>query len=267
MASTLPQVVLFGDSLFQHSAELIDGFSFQAALQYDFIRRLDIINRGLSGFNSDHALKHLPDIFPERSASSPKMDYLAILFGANDAVLDNAVTNQHVPLDRYKENLIKIINHPRITAHKPKILLVTPPPLDEIKSTPRSLSNGHKEALRKFAVSASYSEVVREVAREHPNTILIDLWQAFMDKAAEMAPGDYTPGGPLLGSPENGKPGGLDILLHDGLHMGGEGYRVFYETLRPHIGKEWKGLADDDRTGFVIPDWRELCGLLTNSPA
>ncbi|KAM0436889.1 hypothetical protein ACHAPT_002602 [Fusarium lateritium] len=268
MASTLPQVVLFGDSLFQHAIQLLDGYSFQAALQSEFIRRLDIVNRGFSGFNTDHALKHLPDIFPERTASSPKLDYLVILFGANDAVLETAVTNQHVPLERYKENLTKIVNHPRITAHKPQIILVTPPPLDEIKSTPRSLANGHKAALRKFAVSASYSEVVRQVAKENPGTVLVDLWQAFMDKAAEMSsPGDYTPGGPLLGSPENGKQGGLDVLLPDGLHMGGEGYRIFYEALLPHIGKEWKGLSDDNRTGFVIPDWRELCGIEPARPA
>lgn len=29
----IPQVVLFGDSLFQGSTDLLDGFSFQAALQ------------------------------------------------------------------------------------------------------------------------------------------------------------------------------------------------------------------------------------------
>ncbi|KAF4981638.1 hypothetical protein FZEAL_2607 [Fusarium zealandicum] len=259
MATTAPQVVLFGDSLFQYSSQLLDGFSLQAALQFEFIRRLDVMNRGYSGFNTDHALKYLPDIFPERTASSPKMDYLAILFGANDAVLENSVTNQHVPLDRYKENLIKIINHPNISAHKPQILLVTPPPLDEIKATPRNLENGHLEPIRTTTVSASYSEVVRQVARENPGVVLIDLWQVFMDKADSMEPGNYTPGGPLLGSFDNGKQGGLDVLLHDGLHMGGEGYRVFYDALRPHIGKEWKDLADGDRTGFVVPDWQELC--------
>ncbi|KAM5362513.1 hypothetical protein ACJZ2D_012503 [Fusarium nematophilum] len=259
MASAVPQVVLFGDSLFQHSTEILEGFSFQAALQYAFIRRLDIVNRGLSGYNTDHALKHISDIFPERTASSPKMDYLVILFGANDAVLDLPTTGQHVPLDRYKQNLNEIINHPRITAHKPQILLVTPPPLDEIKSTPRNLAWGHSRGIRTSAISASYSEGARQVARENPGVIVVDLYQALMDKAIAMAPGDYTAGGPLLGSPENGKQGGLDVLLHDGLHMSGAAYRVFYDTLRPHIGNEWKDLADDDRTGFVLPDWRDLC--------
>ncbi|KAF5026065.1 hypothetical protein F66182_1857 [Fusarium sp. NRRL 66182] len=261
MASTVPQVVLFGDSLFQQCATLQEGFSFQAALQSNFIRRLDIVNRGYSGFNTDIALRYLPDIFPERTASSPKMDYLVLLLGANDAVLEDAITKQHVPIDRYKQNLTKIINHPNIAAHKPQILLVTPPPLDEIKTTPSSIANGHKGAIRTSAVSASYSEVARQVARENPGVVLVDLWKAQMDEAISLSPGDYTAGGPWLGSPENGKQGGLDALLHDGLHMSGAGYQVFYETIRPLIGKEWQGLADDDRQGFVIPDWRELLEL------
>ncbi|KIL84160.1 hypothetical protein FAVG1_12588 [Fusarium avenaceum] len=261
MASTVPQVVLFGDSLFQQCSDLQEGFSFQAALQSDFIRRLDIVNRGYSGFNTDIALRYLPDIFPERTASSPKMDYLVLLFGANDAVLPDAFTKQHVPIDRYKTNLTKIVNHPHITAHKPQILLVTPPPLDEIKSTPRSIENGHKGAVRTFTITAAYAEVARQVARENPEVVLVDLWQAQMDKAVSLTPGDYTPGGPFLGDPENGKQGGLDDLLHDGLHMSGLGYQVFYETLKPLIGKEWHGLPDDDRRGFVIPDWRELLEL------
>lgn len=187
-----------------------------------------------------------------------------LLFGANDAVLPDAFTKQHVPMDRYKKNLTQIVNHPRIAAHKPQILLVTPPPLDEIKATPRSIENGHKGAVRKSAVSAAYSEVAREVARENPDVILIDLWKSQMDKAISLAPSDYTPDGPWLGDPKNGKQGGLDSLLHDGLHMSGAGYQVFYETLKPFIGKEWHGLPDDDRKGFVIPDWRELLELQPN---
>jgi lysophospholipase L1-like esterase len=100
--------------------------------------------------------------------------------------------------------------------------------------------------------------MAREVARENTDVVLIDLWQALMDKAIEMTPDEYESGGPWLGSPENGKSGGLDILLPDGLHMSGEGYRVFFETIRPHIGTEWAGLEHE--AGYVYPTWRELNG-------
>ncbi|CAM1505361.1 Fc.00g109980.m01.CDS01 [Cosmosporella sp. VM-42] len=227
----------------------------------DLIRRVDVVNRGLSGWNSSHALQYLPEIFPERTEGSPKMDYLVILFGANDSVIPLPTTAQHVPIEQYKENLIKIINHPRIVAHKPKILLVTPPPVDEIKVTKLDLANGHSRSIRTSAISASHSEVTRQLAREIPGVVSVDLWKAVMDKAIELSPGDYQEGGPLLGTPENGKQGFLDVLLHDGLHMGGEAYKVFFQTLLPHIGPEWAALAADDRTGYVYPDWRVLTGL------
>ncbi|KAF7545709.1 hypothetical protein G7046_g9500 [Stylonectria norvegica] len=246
MATTYPQLVLLGDSLFQGSIESKDGFSFQAALQSHLNRRVDVINRGFSGWNSCHALKYLADIFPERTESSAKMDYLIILIGANDAVIPLPTTCQHVPIEQYKENLTNIVNHPRIRAHKPKILLVTPPPLDEIKTTKLDVAKGHSQSTRTSAISTAYSETARQVAQENPGIVSIDLWQAIMDKASSMAPGDYQAGGPVLGSPENGKQGGLDELLPDGLHMSGEAYKVFYETLLPHVGQEWVGLDEDD---------------------
>lgn len=167
-------------------------------------------------------------------------------------------TWQHVPLKQYGENLCKIITHPRIQAHKPKILLVTPPPLDEIKTTQDDVSEGHPCSIRRAAVSAEYSQKARDVAAEYPEVTLIDLYQKIMDKAIEMVPGDYEEGGPLPGTPENGKRAGLSELLPDGLHLGGKGYREFYDILKPHIGKEWSTLPEGDRTGYVFPDWREF---------
>ncbi|KAM4060182.1 GDSL-like lipase/Acylhydrolase family protein [Hirsutella rhossiliensis] len=258
MAVPYPQVVLLGDSLLQRSVDLADGFSFQAALQTRCIRRLDIVNRGFSGWNTANAVQHLDDIIPEPSASSPVIKFLIVLFGANDAVIPLSTTSQHVPIEEYKRNLTRIITHPHVQAHKPTILLVTPPPIDEMKLERLDTADGHASAIRSFATSALYSEKAREVAGENAGVILIDLWQALMDAAIAMAPGDYQPGGPWLGSPENGKAGGLDHLLPDGLHMSGDAYRVLYEQVRPHIGEEWTNLPGRDRTGYLFPDWLEL---------
>ncbi|KAH7328499.1 GDSL-like Lipase/Acylhydrolase [Stachybotrys elegans] len=253
-----PQVVLFGDSLFQQSIDVQDGFSFQAALQSHCQRRLDVINRGLSGWNTKNAMEYIDKIFPEPTPSSPKIAYLLVLLGANDAVLPRPFTSQHVPIEEYKANLTRIVTHPHVAAHKPKILLVTPPPLDEIKATACDMANGFPSGARSATVSAAYSEKAREVARENPGVVLIDLWQGVMDKAIAMAPGDYQAGGPWLGTPENGKQGGLDTLLPDGLHMNGDAYRILFDLVAPHIGPEWASLAEDDRTGYVLPDWRVL---------
>jgi lysophospholipase L1-like esterase len=179
-----------------------------------------------------------------------------ILFGANDASLPLPTCNQHVPLDKFKENLSKIITHPNITAHHPKIFLVTPPPLDEIRVTKLDLAWGHPAATRQAKISASYSEAVRQVAAEHPGTTtLVDLWKGIMDTAVAKTPG-FDPNGESLGDPMSGQQGYLEHLLTDGLHLSGESYRIFYDLVKPLIGSEWAGFPEEDRVGYILPDWR-----------
>ncbi|EGX96851.1 GDSL Lipase/Acylhydrolase family protein [Cordyceps militaris CM01] len=256
MAVSYPQVVLLGDSLFQFSVETDEGFSFEAALQSRYSRRLDIVNRGLSGYNTANVLEYFDRLFPKKTPSSPEIKYLVILLGANDAVLPLPSTWQHVPLEQYGENLCKIIDHPRIRAHNPKILLVTPPPLDEIKTAEDDKAEGHPCSIRHAAVSAQYSQKARDVAARYENVTLIDLYQVLMDKAIDMVPGDYEKGGPLPGTPENGKRAGFKKLLPDGLHLGGMAYKEFYKIVWPHIGHEWLHLPEGDRAGYMFPDWR-----------
>ncbi|KAH6610696.1 gdsl lipase acylhydrolase family [Trichoderma cornu-damae] len=239
MAKPYPQVILLGDSLFQFAATVFSGFSFQAALQ--------------TRWNTANVVQYLPEIFSGPSASSPKIAYLIVLLGANDAVLPLETTSQHVPIETYKENLGKIINDARVRAHNPKILLVTPPPADEIKLKGLDTAQGHASAIRASATTAAYAEKAREVARENPGVVLIDLWQAIMGEAISMSPQDYQPGGPWLGSPENGKQGGLDTLLPDGLHMGGEGYKVFFDEIKAHVGQD---IDPENRQDYALPDWR-----------
>jgi lysophospholipase L1-like esterase len=175
---------------------------------------------------------------------------------------------QHVPLAKFKENLTKIITHPNITAHKPKIFLVTPPPLDEIHITKLDLAYGHPAATRQAKVSASYSEAVRQVAAENPGVTLVDLWKALMDAAISQTPGfDAKKTTANLGDPECGVRGHLEYLLPDGLHMSAEAYRIFYNIVRPHVGSEWAGTADEDLAGYVLPGWREAPWLEEDQPS
>jgi lysophospholipase L1-like esterase len=164
-------------------------------------------------------------------------------------------TIQHVPIDQYKENLKKIITHPNITVHNPKIIVVTPPPLDEIRrSELETDADGGPQRLHK--VSADYSQKAREVAEEVPGVILVDLWQAIMDAAIKDTPG-FTAGNGNLGEPRDGKgkeevQGALPSYLHDGLHMTGKAYEVFYNVLSPHIKGDWT------KRGKEFPEWRDI---------
>ncbi|KAI8626880.1 SGNH hydrolase [Xylariaceae sp. FL1651] len=245
MANPYNQIVLFGDSLFQGASGVKDGFSFQGALQQHCIRSLDVINRGFSGYNTKNALELLPQIFLPPSPANPRIEYLLVLFGANDACLPIATSTQGVPINKYKDNLIKIITHEYIKAHNPKILVVTPPPLDEMQAFLTDLEKGHKEPCRKAAVSAQYSATARQVASEVPGAVLIDLQKAIMEKAISMTP-DFDPNGPPLGYSEGGKRGALEQLLPDGLHMSGEAYKVFLGIVIPHIAVP----------APIYPDWQ-----------
>lgn len=143
-------------------------------------------------------------------------------------------------------------------AHRPKILLVTPPPLDEIRNEELDMADGFPCSLRQAGISAGYSQRVRDIAARNPDVVLIDLWKGIMDKAIELAPETYKEGGPWPGTPENGQRGGLKTLMPDGLHLSGAGYRVFYDLVRPHIGQEWENLHEFDLSGYIYPGWRAL---------
>ncbi|KAH7140479.1 SGNH hydrolase-type esterase domain-containing protein, partial [Dactylonectria estremocensis] len=232
-----PQLVLFGDSLLQGSVDIQSGFSFQATLQTRLIRRLDVLNRGFAGWNTKNALEYLPKIFPEPNDLSPKLDYLIILLGANDAIVPHPESTRDVPVHQYKDNLTRIISHAHIKSHNPKILLVTPPPVDETKLN----SLGHEP--RTVAHTALYAEAVRQVVEENPEVVLIDLWKAVMDKAAPSHVNAHS----LPGSPE----GDFNRLFTDGLHMNGEAYRLFYDLATPHI-------PEGESSQYIYPDWRDL---------
>ncbi|OTA99177.1 hypothetical protein M426DRAFT_325373 [Hypoxylon sp. CI-4A] len=248
MTKPYNQLVLFGDSLFQFASEVQDGFSLQGALQSQCMRYLDVINRGFSGYNTKNALELLPQVFLPPSPSNPRIEYLLVLLGANDACLPIPTNTQGIPIDQYKENLTKIVTHEHIKAHNPKILLITPPPIDEIRITVLDLAVGHTQATRQAAVSAAYSETARKVAAE-TGVVLIDLQKALLDKAISSTP-DFDASGPPLGHP-GGKRGALEQLLPDGLHMSGEAYKVLFDLVKPHIGPLPQGQT-------VFPEWRVL---------
>lgn len=131
-------------------------------------------------------------------------------------------------------------------------MLVTPPPLDELLAGEVNKEEGFPCSIRQAAVSREYSERVRIVAEKHDNVVLLDLYKAVMDEAIKKSPDDYTPGGPMLGTPENGKSGYFKVLLPDGLHLSGTAYRLFHDLVQPYIGDGWTDYP------YVLPDWADF---------
>ncbi|KAH0373313.1 GDSL lipase/acylhydrolase family protein, partial [Aureobasidium melanogenum] len=236
----MEQFILFGDSITQQSASQAKGFGWTPALQDAYIRRLDVVNRGFSGYNTTQALKVLPRILPTPEQSRIRL--MTIFLGANDARLPNTPGfPQTVELEQYKKNLKDIINHPMLQAHKPQLILLTPPPIEERKALAHDKTNGINVVRRTAANTAKYAEAVRQIAQEFKLPVL-DIWAAFMKEAG------WREGEPL---PQNQT---LAQMLHDGLHLNPEGYEIIYRELMKLISEKLPEHAPDS-IPYVLPSW------------
>lgn len=190
----------------------------------------------LSGYNTTQALKILPKIIPNPEYARIRImvhqfflmeEFVlvtrskVILFGSNDACFSETQNGQHVPLDEYKQNLVKILTHPTIEAHKPRLLLVSPPPIEERRLEHRVKSQGYTKLNRANAITKQYADASREVAKDM-NVACVDLWTAFMSKAG------WRSGDPLYGSknlPENDT---IRNLIHDGKSISSRVRKILY---------------------------------------
>ncbi|KAL2243742.1 GDSL esterase/lipase At5g62930 isoform X3 [Sesamum indicum] len=121
-----PQIVLFGDSITQQSFR---SGGWGAALADIYSRKVDVVLRGYGGYNTRWALLMLNQIFPLGSAKPPVA--VTIFFGANDAArLEGTGKRQHVPVEEYKDNLRKIVQHIKSGSPNTLVILITPPPID-----------------------------------------------------------------------------------------------------------------------------------------
>jgi lysophospholipase L1-like esterase len=258
MLGTSTDVILcFGDSITQQGYNSAN-VGWVASLSDAYIRKLNVINAGLSGYNTEKALKVLPQIIPSES----RMRVMIIFFGANDARLldpeDAAIKelDQHVPQEVFEANLLAIINDPSVQAHKPRIVLVTPPPIDEDMCQSNELaSKGIQHPRHLAAVTYQYSEVVCRIAKADQSIALANVWSAFAIEAGE----DGT--GPLLGT--SVRQGGssesnarLSSLLRDGLHLTAKGNKVVFLTIQAAIMQKWPEL-DPEQMRFVLPYWAD----------
>ncbi|KAK6084623.1 GDSL-like Lipase/Acylhydrolase [Seiridium cupressi] len=83
----------------------------------------------------------------QRDPERAKARILTILFGANDATSETTSNDSYVPLGRYTENLKAILSHPMIATQACRVLLITPPPIDEHQHEIKDANAGHPVSL------------------------------------------------------------------------------------------------------------------------
>jgi len=252
MPAPYEQFFLFGDSITQDSFDQSRGFGFSAALQAAYIRRLDVVNRGFSGYNTRQALQILPTIVPPPNEA--RIRFLTLFFGANDSSLPGAPNQQHVPLDEYKDNLEKIITHPKITAHSPRIILITPPPINEHLWWPIEQSNGYASVSRVAETTKRYAEAVCDVGRKL-NVPVVQLWNAFMAKTA-LNVDAWRRGDAIPGSVDIPQDDGLGELMYDGLHLNPAGYEILSQEVMKVIELQWPDQMPESLP-MAFPRWND----------
>lgn len=214
-----PRFVLFGDSLTQRS---FDEGGWGARLASSYQRKVDVINRGYSGYTSRWVQPMLKDVFPD--AWPPLL--ATVFFGANDAAMaDRASSRQHVPLNEYKQNLESIVAHLK-AAGVAHIVLITPPPLDE-QARIRDMQERHNAPLaqlpeRTNEVTGQYAAVVREVAA-NAGVLALDLFTGMQQEAGWEA-----------------------RYLNDGLHFTPAGQAKLYDLLQAVIDAHIPQLRVDE---------------------
>lgn len=201
-----PRLICWGDSITRGVRPgVTEAQTYVQLLQSRFTaagQQVEIVNAGLGGERTDMALRRLDtDII----AAGPRL--VTIMYGTNDAAVDEGAAQSRLPLSAYEANLREMVHRLRAAGITP--VLMTPIPL------------GHKFAYLAWSpyreqgpnyAMRPYVTAVRRVAAAE-RVPLVDHfahWEALALKGTD-----------------------LDDLMTDGCHPNPAGHEAIAETLWP----------------------------------
>ncbi|PVV04704.1 hypothetical protein BB560_000785 [Smittium megazygosporum] len=280
----------FGDSITQYGMNpAISGWV--ATLAFEYTRKLDVVHRGLSGYNTRWAKKILPNLLPKtksyQSNTPPKVEIdrssfdsvikselgnhspariklMTIFFGANDA--SDPTFFQHVPLEEYTSNLeymINLIYDPSSEYYSPetKIILITPPTLNDDMWDKTLKSAGYSGKNRSNVITKQYADACIEIGNKFSIPV-VNLWQAFTDTAESLKnKTDQTSFPPGCTTDTSSSIFGYDQLLIDGLHPNAKGNTLISELVLETINSHYPELSPSNLVE-LLPSWAEIPDLL-----
>lgn len=234
-----PLLLFLGDSITQDGTDAERG-GWICQLQHKYNRSADFMARGLCGYNTTWVIDHvLPGLTRELAArskapgvSSPSL--IAVWLGTNDAaLLSGEEFRQHVPLDRYRDNLRVIVERLRAATPEAALLLITP----GAANNEARICNAQDGKLdRSNEEAAVYARACVQEATA--------LGVASLDMHAVFN---------ALGERER------DDCLADGLHFTAKGNAVAADALDRTIAAAFPALAAQ-LEHWEFPDFREFLG-------
>ena len=170
-----------------------------------------------------------------------------------------------MPLLAFKQNLRDIVQHPTVVAQKPRLILITPPPINEYQTEARDQLKGYTVPSRSAEHTKKYADATREVGTELEVPVL-DIWSIIMEIAG------WKEGEPLIGSKKLKRSEVLESFLIDGkravpsvpihllaeivlgLHFLPAAYEVLFESMMKLIARQWPD-QDPRNLTSVSPNW------------
>ncbi|KAJ6136400.1 hypothetical protein N7512_001560 [Penicillium capsulatum] len=95
--------------------------------------------------------------------------------------------------DQFRDNLKSIIQHPATQAQNPRIMILTPPPVNEYQLEKFDADKNTAHPSRTASLTKLYAEAAQEVGTSL-GVPVVDVWAAFMASAG------WKEGQPLIGS-------------------------------------------------------------------
>ncbi|KAJ9080511.1 isoamyl acetate-hydrolyzing esterase [Entomophthora muscae] len=221
-----PKLFFIGDSLTEYGAILLNK-GWVAQLRELYSLKADLIARGFSGYNTEWLKPIFTRVVTEELSSGDEIRIITILLGSNDACLSHR--EQHIPLQKYTENLVNMIEAIKEVSSDVHIFLVTPPPMNEAAYEAHERQFGVTEPGRANVHVRQYADAVIPLSDEK-KVHVIDLWEGFSPKAE---------------------------LFSDGLHLSEKGNTLlahkWLEGVRthcPHLSPE--------NLPLITPHWSEM---------
>ena len=109
------------------------------------------------------------------------------------------------------KNLKAILEHSSVVAQKPRLILLTPPPVNEYQLGAAEIDvyPENEDPIRSAEHTKKYADACREVGTEL-GVVVLDIWSIFMAKAG------WKEGETLVGSKKAARNEVLEKLLSDG---------------------------------------------------
>ncbi|KAJ3190829.1 Lathosterol oxidase [Irineochytrium annulatum] len=161
-------IVLLGDSITEWAFSTREQ-GWAMLLGTHFRRNRDIINRGIGGSTTETYKPYFADALQTSVVEGKAPAVVTVFFGANDALLPDAAPI-HVPLEKFRANLVDYVNYIRSRFTRTKVVLITPPPVID-----------SRERLANF--TRRYRDAVVSVGSELDCPVM-DVWQLFFGPGA-----------------------------------------------------------------------------------